>query len=43
MLSAETAVSDYVVEAVILMDRIIKQVEQDDTYAVITAASRETT
>ncbi len=41
MLSAETAVGDYAVEAVTLMDRIINRVERDDTYAVITAASRE--
>lgn len=42
MLSAETAVGDYMVEAVTLMDRIINQVEQDDAYAIITAASRKT-
>ncbi|VBB69788.1 Pyruvate kinase [invertebrate metagenome] len=41
MLSAETAIGDYAVEAVTLMDRIINRVEQDETYTVITDASRE--
>ncbi|KAF0114194.1 MAG: pyruvate kinase [Rhodospirillaceae bacterium] len=41
MLSAETAVGEYGVEAVTFMDRIINRVERDNAYAVITAASRE--
>jgi len=40
MLSAETAAGDYPTEAVTMMNRIIKQVEQDEHYAVIGAASR---
>jgi len=40
MLSAETAAGDFPVEAVTMMDRIIKQVEQDEHYAVIADASR---
>jgi len=40
MLSAETASGEFPVEAVTMMDRIIKQVEQDEHYAVIAAASR---
>jgi pyruvate kinase len=40
MLSAETASGDFPVEAVTMMDRIIRQVEQDEQYRVITEASR---
>jgi len=40
MLSAETASGEFPVEAVTMMNRIIKQVEQDEHYGVIAAASR---
>ncbi len=40
MLSAETAAGRYPVGAVTIMDRIIQQVERDEHYHVITAASR---
>jgi pyruvate kinase len=40
MLSAETASGDFPVEAVTMMERIIRQVEQDEQYRVITEASR---
>ncbi|CAA7623296.1 Pyruvate kinase [Candidatus Terasakiella magnetica] len=40
MLSAETASGDFPVEAVTMMNRIIRTVEQDEHYSVITGASR---
>lgn len=40
MLSAETAVGDYPLESVAIMDRIIARVEQDELYRSITDASR---
>lgn len=40
MLSAETAVGDYPVEAVTIMDRIIQRVETDEHYRSIVDASR---
>ncbi len=40
MLSAETAVGDYPLESVAIMDRIIARVEQDQLYRSITDAAR---
>lgn len=40
MLSAESASGQYPIEAVSMMDRIIRQVEQDDVYAHMTEARR---
>ena len=40
MLSAETAVGDYPIEAVTLMDRIIRQVEMDPYYRKLREADR---
>jgi pyruvate kinase len=41
MLSAETAAGDYPIEAVEMMNRIIREVETHETYHAITAASHE--
>lgn len=41
MLSAETAVGDYITESVAIMDRIIGRVERDDAYRRIVDAARE--
>ena len=40
MLSAESAVGDYPVEAVAMMDKIATQIEQDQNYAGIVSAQR---
>jgi len=40
MLSAETAVGDYPVESITIMDRIINRVERDRSYRKITEAAR---
>ena len=40
MLSAESAVGDYPVEAVTMMDQIATEIEQDPTYPAIIAAQR---
>ena len=40
MLSAETAVGDYPVEAVKMMDRIIRRIERDPLYRQVTDAER---
>ena len=41
MLSAETAAGDYPIEAVEMMNRIIREVEGHETYHAITAANHE--
>ncbi|PKU25272.1 pyruvate kinase [Telmatospirillum siberiense] len=41
MLSAESASGDYPIESVVMMDRIITQVEQDEQYRVNLDASRQ--
>jgi pyruvate kinase len=42
MLSAETAVGEYPIDTVTIMDRIIDRVEADDQYKIIRDASRPT-